>query len=102
MMLLCAQESDKHRQVLEKYQRELIEISQRIQEEQHLRQELQVELMMRQREIDGLRRMMQLRSTGGSSSDLLEPQDLVAPGVCACVGVRMCMCVCVTLLLLDL
>lgn len=90
MMLACAQESDKHRQVLEKYQRELTEISLRIQEEQQLRQELQVELMMRQREIDGLRRMMQLRSTSGSSSDLLEPQDLVAPGVCACVGVHTC------------
>lgn len=93
MMLPCAQESDKHRQVLEKYQRELTEISQRIQEEQHLRQELQVELMMRQREIDGLRRMMQLRSTSGSSSDLLEPQDLVAPGVCVCWRAHVHVCV---------
>lgn len=83
----CRQESNKHRQVLEKYQRELMEISQRIQEEQHLRQELQVELMMRHREIDGLRQMMQVRSANGSSLDLLDPQGLVAPGVC-------CVCVC--------
>ena len=46
---------------------------------------------MRQREIDGLRRMMQIRSSNGSSSDLFDNQGFVAPGashVCVCMCVR--------------
>jgi chromosome segregation ATPase len=58
-------ESDRNRDISVGFQKEMYEFSIKLEEEQQLRQDLQVELMMRQKEIEGLRQMMHLQMTNG-------------------------------------
>ena len=57
----------------------MYEFSAKLEEEQQLRQELQVELMMRQKEIEGLRQMMHLSANGPVELGLSGNEGLFSP-----------------------
>ena len=61
---------------MDKYQKELTDITTKIEEEQRQRQDLQVELMLRQREIEALREMMHIQNGPYD----IDSHNYVAPG----------------------
>ena len=67
----------------------MYEFSIKLEEEQQLRQDLQVELMMRQKEIEGLRQMMHLQMTNGPLDlGLQGGEGMFSPSECTDCGCR--------------